>query len=667
MKRVATFSPLRVIFKAVRLFYGRSVSVTIYPVFFQKEACLSHTKRFRYAGTVFFVCAFFCFVGAQDLAFNKPATASSGTGAYAPSMAVDGNPTTRWGSAYSDPQWIGIDLGSTQTISAVKLVWEGASALNYTIDLSDDGSIWMPIATKTNMAVGARTDNLTGLSGSGRYIRMNGALRTTIYGYSLYSFEVYGQTGITLPGRIQAEDYKTGGEGVGYHDGTVGNSGGAYKPADNVDIQVCADAGAGFNIGWTEPGEWLAYDVKVPSTGLYKYTARVASGIAGAKTLKLQIDGVDVPGSSVSFTDASGWGSWIDATSGNFTLASGNHELRFYWVAPNCNVNWIDIISVSPLNVPPVIAITSPADNAHFTDNPASVTMSVDASDVDGAVNKVDFYDGIALAGTVSAVPYHWTFALTSGNHTLTAIAIDDKSAADTGAIAVSVGNYLPTVSITSPTAGATFIAPANVSVTAIASDADGSVTQVALDKNGDPAGAVTVPPYTWMLVNLAAGAYTLTATATDNLGADKNAEVTFTVAAVPAAPVLSAPVNNAADIAINPSLQWNAVSGAETYRAQVSTDNAFTSTVIDDASLTVTNRALSGLSSSTTYFWRVNAANAAGTGAWSTVYSFTTAIASQAVTVNLNPAKDAYVKGGGQRRNQLWRSDCSGGEDTGI
>ena len=127
-----------------------------------------------------------------DLARGKTATASSQEGAYVPANAVDGNATTRWGSAFSDPQWIKIDLGSTQAISSVKLVWEAASAKNYTIDVSNDNTTWSTIATKTNMASGARTDNLTGLSGSGRYIRMNGTARTTAYGYSLFSFEVYG-------------------------------------------------------------------------------------------------------------------------------------------------------------------------------------------------------------------------------------------------------------------------------------------------------------------------------------------------------------------------------------------------------------------------------------------------------------------------------------------
>ncbi|MDB5103642.1 MAG: C-terminal target protein, partial [Fibrobacteres bacterium] len=64
----------------------------------------------------------------------------------------------------------------------------------------------------------------------------------------------------SLPGRLQAEDYRGGGEGIGYHDLTTVNSGGQYR-TDGVDIQATTDAGGGYNVGWIQAGEWLDYDV----------------------------------------------------------------------------------------------------------------------------------------------------------------------------------------------------------------------------------------------------------------------------------------------------------------------------------------------------------------------------------------------------------------------
>lgn len=106
--------------------------------------------------------------------------------------AVDGNQATRWSSAYSDPQWYQIDLGKNYDISQVVIYWEDASAKNYTIDISDDGKNWSTVITKSNMGNGTRTDDLTGLTASGRYIRMYGTARTSTWGYSIFEFEVYG-------------------------------------------------------------------------------------------------------------------------------------------------------------------------------------------------------------------------------------------------------------------------------------------------------------------------------------------------------------------------------------------------------------------------------------------------------------------------------------------
>lgn len=131
-----------------------------------------------------------------NLALNKPATASSNeSGSLTPNLAVDGNTDTRWSSAFSDPQWIRIDLGSTTNISRVILRWEAAYGKSYKIQTSNNGTSWTTIYSTTTGDGGV--DDLTGLSGSGRYIRMEGMVRGTPYGYSLYEFEVYGSGGPT--------------------------------------------------------------------------------------------------------------------------------------------------------------------------------------------------------------------------------------------------------------------------------------------------------------------------------------------------------------------------------------------------------------------------------------------------------------------------------------
>jgi hypothetical protein len=128
---------------------------------------------------------------------GKPATASSSENAgTAAAAAVDGNTGTRWSSAFSDPQWLQVDLGSSATISKVVLNWEAAYASAYQIQVSANGSSWSSIYSTTTGAGGTETLNV---SGTGRYVRMYGTARHTAYGYSLWEFQVYGSGGTTTP------------------------------------------------------------------------------------------------------------------------------------------------------------------------------------------------------------------------------------------------------------------------------------------------------------------------------------------------------------------------------------------------------------------------------------------------------------------------------------
>ncbi|WP_432824724.1 ThuA domain-containing protein [Dactylosporangium sp. CA-092794] len=140
-----------------------------------------------------------CSVGTQpppppppaDLALNHPATASSVENANFPaSNAVDASSTTRWSSAFADPQWIQVDLGATHTIDRVRLLWEAAYGSAYQIQTSANGTTWTTARSVTG-GNGGEDDN-TALSASGRYVRIYGTTRATQWGYSLFTFQVYG-------------------------------------------------------------------------------------------------------------------------------------------------------------------------------------------------------------------------------------------------------------------------------------------------------------------------------------------------------------------------------------------------------------------------------------------------------------------------------------------
>ncbi|MDH6605104.1 hypothetical protein M2164_000739 [Streptomyces sp. SAI-208] len=125
----------------------------------------------------------------QGRTATSSTTENSGTPA---SAAVDGNTGTRWASAFSDDQWLQVDLGATATINQVVINWETAYGKDYKIQASNDGSTWTDLRSVTGGDGG--TDTLD-VSGQGRYVRLLGVHRATQWGYSTWEFQVFGTTG----------------------------------------------------------------------------------------------------------------------------------------------------------------------------------------------------------------------------------------------------------------------------------------------------------------------------------------------------------------------------------------------------------------------------------------------------------------------------------------
>ncbi|MGH7451809.1 MAG: discoidin domain-containing protein, partial [bacterium] len=131
-------------------------------------------------------------------ALNRPVVASSGepnSNVADPRLAVDGNLGTRWSSAWANNQWIYIDLGQSHSIRRVVLHWEVAYGRSYRIEVSEEAQNWTEIFRTASGDGGI--DDLTNLSGAGRYVRMFGLVRGTQWGFSLWEFEAYGAPNLT--------------------------------------------------------------------------------------------------------------------------------------------------------------------------------------------------------------------------------------------------------------------------------------------------------------------------------------------------------------------------------------------------------------------------------------------------------------------------------------
>ncbi|MFE5792818.1 discoidin domain-containing protein [Streptomyces sp. NPDC056503] len=181
------------------------------------------------------------------LSQGKNVTASSSEGAFAPAAAVDGDAGTRWSSAFTDTEWLQVDLGASAAISQVTLAWEAAYARSFRVQVSADGTAWTTLHETTSGTGGVQ--NLA-VSGTGRYVRMTAAERATGYGYSLWEFQVHGTVGTACGSTDTAQG----------RNATASSSEGAFAPAAAVD----GDAGTRWSSAFTDT-EWLQVDLGATS------------------------------------------------------------------------------------------------------------------------------------------------------------------------------------------------------------------------------------------------------------------------------------------------------------------------------------------------------------------------------------------------------------------
>ncbi len=206
----------------------------------------------------------------------------------------------------------------------------------------------------------------------------------------------------------------------------------------------------------------------------------------------------------------------------------------------------------------PSVTLTNPTNNSVFVAG-SSIYLSASATDPDGTISQVQFFQGTNNLGIITSAPYSmvWSNAA-SGTNTLTAMAQDNNGVSTTSAAVTILVDIPPVISITQPTNNTVYISSqTNVTVTAAVSDADGVVAWVQFFQGTNSIGTVTNAPYSLTWSNVTAGSYSLTARAVDNNGfATVSAAVGFTV--TPISVVITNPLNNSvfttnpANIALN-------------------------------------------------------------------------------------------------------------------
>jgi gliding motility-associated-like protein len=230
---------------------------------------------------------------------------------------------------------------------------------------------------------------------------------------------------------------------------------------------------------------------------------------------------------------------WNDAPVGNYSLTAKATDNQ-----GAVAISDIKLISVSKNNTSPTIQLTAPADKSVFSAG-VNVTIAATASDNDGTITKVEFFNGAEKLGEDVASPYSIIWPnVSAGSYILTARVTDNVNRSTTSnkvSVTVTAANTAPIVSIISPKNNASYKEGASLTLTADASDANGSITKVEFYNGTLKLGEDLSAPYNFTVSKLTAGDYSFTAKATDNAKAISTSQIVFiTVAGSNASPVIS-------------------------------------------------------------------------------------------------------------------------------
>ncbi len=151
----------------------------------------------------------------------------------------------------------------------------------------------------------------------------------------------YGDKAVSIPGKIEFENYDVGGEGKAYHDDDYENKGGEYRD-DGVDIVKAADGG--LALGYTTAGEWMEYTFNVEADGEYDVTANVSTAMETAGFIlyvdeKQVLDSINVAQIDESFDV------YKELKLGSLPLTKGEHVLKVQITKSYINLDWIKFAS----------------------------------------------------------------------------------------------------------------------------------------------------------------------------------------------------------------------------------------------------------------------------------------------------------------------------------
>ena len=245
-----------------------------------------------------------------------------------------------------------------------------------------------------------------------------------------------------IAGTIEAEEYKAGGEGVGYSDTTTDNTLSSGIDSDGVDVGM--ESGITY-VGDTQNGEWLKYDVNVLNTNAYDFEFIYAAENPG-DLISIEIDDV-LLFDNFSLPQTSSATDFQSITKRTVSLTKGLRELKINVQSSGFNLDKINITAAPTIEVPTFV---TPNDLENIEPG-GNIEVMATTTSAPEHIASLDLFVNDVLVRRTTNAPFTWGYSgqndallenIASGIYTLKLVLTDDRNRTTEASILVTSNNY---------------------------------------------------------------------------------------------------------------------------------------------------------------------------------------------------------------------------------
>jgi aryl-phospho-beta-D-glucosidase BglC (GH1 family) len=338
-------------------------------------------------------------------------------------------------SSYNTPDYIGEwnDMGYNSSYQYSYNLWNsnGISSTMWALKNSSPGSGWgMYTPSWTPPIPNVSTDSAATIAADwAQWTTANAFTLNTALGFTVNSGGggtttegPYGGVDAAIPGTVMAENYDTGGQGVGYSVTSTNGSANSYR-SDGVDLEAATSPATGDDLGWSASGQWFRYTVNASTAGTYTVSFLVASESAITDAFHLSnSSGTNLTG-SVAVPDTGGWQTWETVTA-TVTLPAGVQTLTLNQDNGGWNIDSMDFVSSAPTcttkpNAPTGLAASGTSSTG------TTLSWTADTAPANCSISSYTVLKSGASIGTATGTSFAVTGLSASTTYSFTVEATD--------------------------------------------------------------------------------------------------------------------------------------------------------------------------------------------------------------------------------------------------